>query len=197
MSVFQSRNLQDQKALVTARPPASSRDRPATRPRRAEVIVHGRDAERGAATVEEIIAAGGQARFLAADLGKPAEVRRLAKTPATSTSWSTTPGSRSSAPRGARRRAVRCPLRRQRPRSVHARGRARLRGWQPEARQHRQHRQHGWRHRSRGRRGVRSDEGRARVDDAGLGGGNSVPASPGEPRSQRGPCTPPMDPSGI
>src|SRR5438105_1814434 len=45
----------------------------------AEVIIHGRDAERGAATVEEIIAAGGRARFIAADLGKPAEVRRLAK----------------------------------------------------------------------------------------------------------------------
>ena len=44
----------------------------------AEVIVHGRDAARGAATVEAIAAAGGRARFVAADLGDPADVRRLA-----------------------------------------------------------------------------------------------------------------------
>jgi NAD(P)-dependent dehydrogenase (short-subunit alcohol dehydrogenase family) len=42
------------------------------------VIVHGRDAARGAATVKEIEAAGGQARFLAADLGDPEEVAALA-----------------------------------------------------------------------------------------------------------------------
>ena len=43
-----------------------------------EVIVHGRDAGRGAQTVEEIERSGGKARFLAADLGNPAEIRRLA-----------------------------------------------------------------------------------------------------------------------
>ena len=32
------------------------------------VIVHGRDASRGNATVEEIVAKGGQGRFMAADL---------------------------------------------------------------------------------------------------------------------------------
>jgi NAD(P)-dependent dehydrogenase (short-subunit alcohol dehydrogenase family) len=37
-----------------------------------EVIVHGRDAGRGAQTVEEIERSGGKARFLAADLGNPA-----------------------------------------------------------------------------------------------------------------------------
>jgi NAD(P)-dependent dehydrogenase (short-subunit alcohol dehydrogenase family) len=42
------------------------------------VIVHGRDAGRGAATVKEIEAAGGQARFAAADLGDAADVARLA-----------------------------------------------------------------------------------------------------------------------
>jgi NAD(P)-dependent dehydrogenase (short-subunit alcohol dehydrogenase family) len=41
------------------------------------VIVHGRDAARGAATVKEIVEAGGQARFVAADLGDAADVRRL------------------------------------------------------------------------------------------------------------------------
>jgi NAD(P)-dependent dehydrogenase (short-subunit alcohol dehydrogenase family) len=45
----------------------------------ATVIVHGRSAERGAAVVKEIQAAGGEARFLAADLADPAEVRRLAQ----------------------------------------------------------------------------------------------------------------------
>jgi NAD(P)-dependent dehydrogenase (short-subunit alcohol dehydrogenase family) len=45
----------------------------------AEVIVHGRDAIRGAATVDTITNAGGRARFVAADLGDPADVRRLAE----------------------------------------------------------------------------------------------------------------------
>jgi NAD(P)-dependent dehydrogenase (short-subunit alcohol dehydrogenase family) len=44
----------------------------------AEVIVHGRDAARGAETVNEIIEAGGTASFVAADLGETAEVQRLA-----------------------------------------------------------------------------------------------------------------------
>jgi short-subunit dehydrogenase len=42
------------------------------------VIVVGRDAARGAAVVEQIEAAGGQARFIAADLSDPAEIQRLA-----------------------------------------------------------------------------------------------------------------------
>jgi NAD(P)-dependent dehydrogenase (short-subunit alcohol dehydrogenase family) len=44
----------------------------------AEVIVHGRDAQRGAETVNEIQEAGGQARFISADLSDPVELRRLA-----------------------------------------------------------------------------------------------------------------------
>jgi NAD(P)-dependent dehydrogenase (short-subunit alcohol dehydrogenase family) len=43
------------------------------------VIVHGRDAVRGAEVVKGIQAAGGQARFLAADLSNPDEARRLAQ----------------------------------------------------------------------------------------------------------------------
>ena len=43
----------------------------------AAVIVHGRDAERGAAVVEEITEAGGTARFIAADLSEPAEIEAL------------------------------------------------------------------------------------------------------------------------
>jgi NAD(P)-dependent dehydrogenase (short-subunit alcohol dehydrogenase family) len=45
----------------------------------AEVVVHGRSAERGAETVREIENAGGKARFVAADLGNADDVRRLAK----------------------------------------------------------------------------------------------------------------------
>ena len=43
-----------------------------------EVIVHGRDPERGAETVRAIEEVGGQARFVAADLGDAADVARLA-----------------------------------------------------------------------------------------------------------------------
>jgi len=45
----------------------------------ATVIVHGRDAGRGAAVVAEIENGGGSARFVAADLGEPAEALRLAE----------------------------------------------------------------------------------------------------------------------
>jgi NAD(P)-dependent dehydrogenase (short-subunit alcohol dehydrogenase family) len=44
----------------------------------AEVIVHGRDADRGEQVVAEIAQEGGKARFAAADLSDPAEIRRLA-----------------------------------------------------------------------------------------------------------------------
>jgi NAD(P)-dependent dehydrogenase (short-subunit alcohol dehydrogenase family) len=43
----------------------------------AEVIVHGRDAARGAETVDAILGAGGRARFVQADLSDPADLRRL------------------------------------------------------------------------------------------------------------------------
>src|SRR5882762_3090636 len=42
------------------------------------VIVVGRDAARGAAVVNQIEAAGGQASFIAADLSDPADIERLA-----------------------------------------------------------------------------------------------------------------------
>jgi NAD(P)-dependent dehydrogenase (short-subunit alcohol dehydrogenase family) len=45
----------------------------------ATVIVHGRDADRGAAVVAEIENDGGSARFIGADLGEPAEALRLAR----------------------------------------------------------------------------------------------------------------------
>jgi NAD(P)-dependent dehydrogenase (short-subunit alcohol dehydrogenase family) len=44
----------------------------------ATVLVHGRDASRGAGVVEQIEGEGGQARFVGADLSDPADVARLA-----------------------------------------------------------------------------------------------------------------------
>jgi NAD(P)-dependent dehydrogenase (short-subunit alcohol dehydrogenase family) len=44
----------------------------------AEVVVHGRSAQRGAETVREIEKAGGKARFIAADLTNADDARRLA-----------------------------------------------------------------------------------------------------------------------
>jgi len=44
----------------------------------ADVIVHGRNAERGAKAVQQIENAGGKARFIAADVANAADVRRLA-----------------------------------------------------------------------------------------------------------------------
>ena len=45
----------------------------------ATVIVHGRDANRGAAVVAEIENGGGSARFVGADLGELAQALRLAR----------------------------------------------------------------------------------------------------------------------
>ena len=44
----------------------------------AELVVHGRDATRGSAVVDKITAAGGKARFVAADLSDPAQLDDLA-----------------------------------------------------------------------------------------------------------------------
>ena len=43
----------------------------------AEIVVHGRDADRGSAVVDAITAEGGKARFVAADLTDPAQVDHL------------------------------------------------------------------------------------------------------------------------
>lgn len=45
----------------------------------AEIVVHGRNPARGAETVEAIRAEGGSARFVAADLGDPTSIERLAQ----------------------------------------------------------------------------------------------------------------------
>jgi NAD(P)-dependent dehydrogenase (short-subunit alcohol dehydrogenase family) len=74
-----SRSLDNQRALVTGATSGIGRAIAMQLAREgAEVIVHGRDAQRGAKAVQEIRAADGKARFVAADLGSAAEVRRLA-----------------------------------------------------------------------------------------------------------------------
>jgi NAD(P)-dependent dehydrogenase (short-subunit alcohol dehydrogenase family) len=80
MSSTQHRNLQGQKALVTGATSGLGRAIAFQLARDgAEVVVHGRDAARGAETIEAITAAGGRAHFVAADLSDPADLRRLAE----------------------------------------------------------------------------------------------------------------------
>jgi NAD(P)-dependent dehydrogenase (short-subunit alcohol dehydrogenase family) len=73
-------NLEGQRALVTGATSGIGRAVALQLARDgAEVLVHGRDAARGAQTVQEITAAGGNARFVAADLSDAADVQRLAR----------------------------------------------------------------------------------------------------------------------
>jgi len=79
MSTITKNHLDGQRALVTGATSGIGRAVALQLGRDgAEVLVHGRDAARGADTVEEITAAGGTASFVAADLGDAADVQRLA-----------------------------------------------------------------------------------------------------------------------
>ena len=79
MSTISQNHLDGQKALVTGATSGIGRAVALQLAREgAEVLVHGRDAARGAETVQEITAAGGKAIFIAADLGDAADVQRLA-----------------------------------------------------------------------------------------------------------------------
>jgi NAD(P)-dependent dehydrogenase (short-subunit alcohol dehydrogenase family) len=80
MSTITHNPLEGQRALVTGATSGIGRAVALQLARDgAEVIVHGRDAARGAETIEEIAAAGGKASFVAADLRDPADVQRLAR----------------------------------------------------------------------------------------------------------------------
>src|SRR5438128_8779662 len=78
MSTTSQNGLTGQRALVTGATSGIGRAVALQLARDgAEVLVHGRDAARGAETVEEVAAGSGKASFVAADLGDAADVQRL------------------------------------------------------------------------------------------------------------------------
>ena len=78
MTLSDTLDLQDLPALVTGATSGLGRSIALQLARQgAEVIVHGRHAARGAETVDAITAAGGRARFVAADLADPDDLQRL------------------------------------------------------------------------------------------------------------------------
>ncbi|HUE26491.1 MAG TPA: SDR family oxidoreductase [Solirubrobacteraceae bacterium] len=78
MSATDQGNLVGQRALVTGATSGIGRAVAIQLAREgAEVVVHGRDAARGAGAVEQITAAGGMASFVGADLTDTRDVQRL------------------------------------------------------------------------------------------------------------------------
>jgi len=79
MSAITDHSLEGQRALVTGATSGIGRAVALQLARAgAEVLVHGRDAARGAEAVREITDAGGRASFVAADLTNADDVKRLA-----------------------------------------------------------------------------------------------------------------------
>ena len=78
MATTQAGDLADHTALVTGATSGIGRAIALQLARDgAEVIVHGRDANRGAETVNAILGEGGRARLVRADLSDPADLQRL------------------------------------------------------------------------------------------------------------------------
>jgi NAD(P)-dependent dehydrogenase (short-subunit alcohol dehydrogenase family) len=78
MASPQHHDLQEKKALVTGATSGIGHAIASQLARDgAEVVVHGREAERSAETVEAIIQAGGKASFVAADLSNPTDLQHL------------------------------------------------------------------------------------------------------------------------
>lgn len=97
MSAIGQNNLAGQRALVTGATSGIGRAVAIALARDgAEVLVHGRNAARGAETVDEITGFGGKASFVAADLGDVADLRRLASEVGDVEILITTQGSRAS-----------------------------------------------------------------------------------------------------
>jgi NAD(P)-dependent dehydrogenase (short-subunit alcohol dehydrogenase family) len=79
VSIITQENLEGQRALVTGATSGIGRSVALALGRNgADVVVHGRSEERGAETVREIVATGGKASFVPADLADSADVRWLA-----------------------------------------------------------------------------------------------------------------------
>jgi NAD(P)-dependent dehydrogenase (short-subunit alcohol dehydrogenase family) len=79
MSKVAQNSLRGQRAMVTGATSGIGRAVAVQLARDgAEVLVHGRDAVRGEATIQEITAAGGKSSFVAADLADAADVQWLA-----------------------------------------------------------------------------------------------------------------------
>jgi len=78
MTTTQIQELDGQRALVTGATSGIGRAIAVKLASQgAEVIIHGRDAKRGAETVDAIKVSGGKARFIAADISDPVDIQRL------------------------------------------------------------------------------------------------------------------------
>ena len=168
MTTIQQRDLHGLKALVTGATSGLGRAIAFQLARDgADVTVHGRDAARGVQTVEEIQLQGGAPTSSrptsTMQRASPVSPRRLA----TSTFWSTTPGSRCGDPRRPLSSRLRRDVRRQRQGAVLPRlgvGARHGGTWDWE---HHQHQQHGRPPRSRRRRGLRGHQSRRGFIDSG------------------------------